>query len=139
MPPFNERPEGLSSEVLELLDNALTELWLEQAVIGAERSGAPSAGVRAALDNVRRRNRVSTVARNSRRTPRSTESRMPRHKYKAGQDVFYHPPKGAMLGASKYKVLRLLPLEGGEVKYRIKSATEHFERVAKESELTRSL
>lgn len=62
---------------------------------------------------------------------------MPPHRYKAGQDVHYHPPKGAMVGASKYKILRLLPSENGEVKYRIKSAAESFERVAKESELTR--
>lgn len=61
---------------------------------------------------------------------------MPPHKYKTGQDVHYSPPKGTMLGASKYTVVRPLPTEGGEIKYRIKSTTEHFERVAKESELT---
>jgi hypothetical protein len=61
---------------------------------------------------------------------------MAAHKYKMGQDVTYHPPKNSLFGPTKYTVLRLLPIEGGELKYRIKSATESFERVATESQLT---
>jgi hypothetical protein len=38
-----------------------------------------------------------------------------------------------------YKILRLLPQEGGEPLYRIKTIAEAFERIAKESELVRSL
>jgi hypothetical protein len=34
-------------------------------------------------------------------------------------------------------VVKLLPLEGDEHQYRIKSASEAFERVAKESQLDR--
>lgn len=117
MAPFIERPEGFSSEALELLDNALTRLWLEQVAIGAALSARPTG---------------------SAPSP-SSETLMPPHRYKAGQDVYFNPPKGAVQVASqKYKILRLLPLEGGEFSYRIKSATEHFERVAKESELSRS-
>jgi hypothetical protein len=39
--------------------------------------------------------------------------------------------------ARQYKVLRLLPAEGGDLLYRIKSIGEAFERVAKERELAR--
>jgi hypothetical protein len=39
MPPFIGQPEGFSSGALELLDDALTKLWLEQVAIGATMSG----------------------------------------------------------------------------------------------------
>lgn len=39
MPPFIARPEGFSSSTLELMDDALTRLWLEQVAIGATMSG----------------------------------------------------------------------------------------------------
>jgi hypothetical protein len=44
---------------------------------------------------------------------------------------------GALLVSSRYKILRLLTDEGGDLLYRIKSADETFERVAKEHELAR--
>jgi hypothetical protein len=34
-------------------------------------------------------------------------------------------------------IVRLLPAEGGELLYRVKSKAETFERIAKESELAR--
>jgi len=37
-----------------------------------------------------------------------------------------------------YEVVRLLPSEGDEQQYRIKSATEPHERVAKQSQLERT-
>jgi hypothetical protein len=37
-----------------------------------------------------------------------------------------------------YEVVRLLPTEGDEQQYRIKSATEPHERVAKQSQLERT-
>jgi hypothetical protein len=37
-----------------------------------------------------------------------------------------------------FKVTQLLPLEGDEFQYRIRSASEPYERVAKESQLDRS-
>jgi hypothetical protein len=41
-------------------------------------------------------------------------------------------------GASgSYKIVKLLPSEGDEHQYRIKSPAEAFERVAKESQLDR--
>jgi hypothetical protein len=121
-----------------LLDHALTRLWLEQVAIGAALSGA-SADVRAALqDNIESHGRESQH-RLATHVSRPSEKPMPPHKYKAGQDVYFSPPKGAVQVASqRYRILRLLPLESGEVRYRIKSTAEHFERVAKESELSRS-
>jgi hypothetical protein len=43
---------------------------------------------------------------------------------------------GSLLASSRYKILRLLPAEGSDLLYRIKSADETFERVAKEHELS---
>jgi hypothetical protein len=58
------------------------------------------------------------------------------HKYKVGQAVDFTPGRwGLPASAREYKILRLLPFEGGDLLYRIKSAAETFERVAKESEL----
>jgi hypothetical protein len=60
-----------------------------------------------------------------------------RHKYKVGQFVDYRPARlSASLSASKYKILRLLPAEGSDLLYRIKSIDEMYERVAKEHELS---
>jgi hypothetical protein len=61
---------------------------------------------------------------------------MAHHKFKVGQFVDYRPGRlSSALSASKYKVLRLLPAEGRDLLYRIKSVDETFERVAKEHEL----
>jgi len=61
---------------------------------------------------------------------------VPKHKYKVGQAVDYSPGRwGHPASSREYEVLRLLPFEGGDLMYRIKSAAETFERVAKESEL----
>lgn len=39
MAPFIGQPEGFSPETLDLLDKAMTGLWLEQVAIGAAMSG----------------------------------------------------------------------------------------------------
>lgn len=63
---------------------------------------------------------------------------MAQHKFKVGQVVDYRPGRlSSALSASKYKILRLLPAEGSDLLYRIKSVDETFERVAKEHELAR--
>lgn len=63
---------------------------------------------------------------------------MARHKYKVGQLVDYSPSRmGLSVSARGYEVKRLLPLEGSDFLYRIKSPTESFERVAKEQDLAR--
>ncbi len=60
-----------------------------------------------------------------------------RHKYKVGQAVDLRPGRWGLPASSReYKIVRLLPIEGGERMYRVKSEAETFERIAKESELT---
>ena len=63
---------------------------------------------------------------------------MAAHKYKVGQLVTFAPARRAMPASSReYKIVRLLPAEGGEAQYRIKGIAETFERIAQESELSR--
>lgn len=60
------------------------------------------------------------------------------HKFKVGQSVLYTSgPYGRGGSSSVYKVTQLLPPEGDDRQYRIKSADEPHERVAKESQLNR--
>jgi len=63
---------------------------------------------------------------------------MAHHKFKVGQLVDFAPSRSGMPTAGRqYEVLRLLPVESGEFLYRVKSKAETFERIAKESELSR--
>ena len=61
------------------------------------------------------------------------------HKFRVGDNV--HIIAG-LLGRGDaggvYKVVRVLPTEGDEQQYRIKSANEPHERVAKQSQLERA-
>jgi hypothetical protein len=57
------------------------------------------------------------------------------HKFRAGQLVSYDAPKGILSGGVTYKVQALMPIENGQLKYRIKSPSEAFERIAMESDL----
>lgn len=58
------------------------------------------------------------------------------HKYAIGQTVHYTSGMiGRHGGSGNYQVVRLLPYEGGDFQYRIKSVGETYERVAKESQL----
>ena len=59
------------------------------------------------------------------------------HKFKIGQTVRYRAPFGHV-AAADYKVTQLLPAEDDELQYRIKSADEPHERVARESQLRRA-
>jgi hypothetical protein len=57
-------------------------------------------------------------------------------KFKVGQTVDFSPSlRGLAASATLYKVTRVLPTEGRERLYRIKTIAEAFERVARESEL----
>ena len=59
-------------------------------------------------------------------------------KFKIGQMVNFRPVRASLPASShEYKILRLLPREGREQEYRIKSGSELYERIAKESELSR--
>src|SRR5688572_32698426 len=75
------------------------------------------------------------------RTIGGSMTRRPRpvHKYKVGQMVDFVPSKtGVPASARSYKIVSLLPEEGGEKRYRIKTIAETFERTARESELLRT-
>jgi len=61
-----------------------------------------------------------------------------RHKYRVGEMVYYTSPTfGRAAASGSYTVVKLLPSEGDDCQYRIKSSGEAFERVAKESQLDR--
>jgi hypothetical protein len=60
---------------------------------------------------------------------------MSQHKFGLGHSVILNQRSpGAALG--EYEVVRLLPPEGAELLYRIKSKREAHERVAREDQLT---
>ena len=60
------------------------------------------------------------------------------HKFKIGQTVHYTSgPYGRGTASGIYKIISLLPPEGDDRQYRIKSASEPHERVVKESQLAR--
>lgn len=65
-----------------------------------------------------------------------SSSRIAKAKFKVGQMVDYMPSqRGVAASARSYKIIMLLPSEGGERLYRIKTMAEVFERIARESEL----
>ncbi|WP_045837041.1 hypothetical protein [Hyphomicrobium sp. 99] len=60
-------------------------------------------------------------------------------KFRVGQTVDFSPSmRGLAASARLYKVTRVMPADGGERLYRIKTIAEVFERVARESELLSS-
>jgi hypothetical protein len=60
------------------------------------------------------------------------------HKFQIGQTVYFTSrPVGQMAANDIYRIVKLLPSDGDDHQYRIKSANEAFERVAKESQLDR--
>lgn len=61
------------------------------------------------------------------------------HKFHIGQSVSYTSgPAGRPSANGSYKVIKLLPSDGDDYQYRIKSPGEAFERVAKERQLDRA-
>ena len=68
----------------------------------------------------------------------SKGSAVKEHKFQIGQAVYFTSrPVGQMAADSTYRIVKLLPSDGDEYQYRIKSVSEAFERVAKESQLDR--
>lgn len=64
---------------------------------------------------------------------------MAHHKFKVGQMVDLSPSRASIPASGPaYKILRLLPQEGGEYFYGIKTITEAFEQIVKESKLVRT-
>jgi hypothetical protein len=61
---------------------------------------------------------------------------MSNHKFRVGQTVNYTPRFiGTVSSDAIFKITRLLPAEEDELQYRIRSVSEPYERVAKESQL----
>ena len=64
---------------------------------------------------------------------------MPSHKFKVGEIVSMKPAFSRNVPGGTYEVIRQLPRDDDrEFRYRIKSANEPHERVAREGELTRA-
>ncbi|HEY0524426.1 MAG TPA: hypothetical protein VGD08_13620 [Stellaceae bacterium] len=61
---------------------------------------------------------------------------MAAYRFKAGQSVTMLSRMGTGLPTGKFKIVRLLPTEGGNNQYRIKSVVDGHERVVLESEIT---
>ncbi|WP_420133763.1 hypothetical protein [Rhodopseudomonas sp.] len=60
-----------------------------------------------------------------------------KHKFVVGENVYFTASNVARPAAGGiYEIIRLLPTDGADCQYRIKSSSEAFERVAKESQLT---
>jgi hypothetical protein len=57
-----------------------------------------------------------------------------RHRFKKGASVILDSSR-QVNAAGTYTIVQLLPVEGGAIRYRIKSKFEVFERVASEFEL----
>lgn len=58
------------------------------------------------------------------------------HKYQVGESVLFTASNVARPAAGGvYEIIKLLPTDGDDCQYRIKSAAEAFERVARESQL----
>ena len=63
-------------------------------------------------------------------------SRVQIAKFRVGQMVDFMPSQLSFAASARsYKITMLLPSEGGERLYRIKTIAEVFERIARESEL----
>ncbi len=61
------------------------------------------------------------------------------HKFSTGQTVYFTSQFPNSAARGPYKIVRRLPIENdNRLSYRIKSASESFERIAEEHQLTRS-
>jgi len=63
---------------------------------------------------------------------------MPSHKFHVSESVIVRPAISRNVPSGGYEVTKQLPHNGREFEYRIKSANEEHERVARESELTKA-
>jgi hypothetical protein len=68
---------------------------------------------------------------------RKGEEPMP-HKFNVGDIVTVRPAISRNVPGGVFEVIKVLPDRNGEREYRIKSANEPHERVARESELTKA-
>ena len=65
---------------------------------------------------------------------------MSEHKFRVGQSVNYlSGPHGRGPRRDVFKIIQCLPPQSGDYQYRIRAANETHDRVAKESELERTV
>ena len=58
------------------------------------------------------------------------------HRFRVGQAVEFFPDPGVdRLSKGRYTIVRLLPLEGNNPQYRIKSSADGHERLVRENQL----
>ena len=60
---------------------------------------------------------------------------MDKHRFKVGDTVRVNHSANPHLPPNRYRVVRLLPAEGRDHQYRLKSLTDGQERVVRESDL----
>jgi hypothetical protein len=60
------------------------------------------------------------------------------HKFHVGESVILRPTISRSVPYGVYEVTKQLPHDGRDFEYRIKSANEEHERVAREGELTKA-
>lgn len=66
-----------------------------------------------------------------------TEADIHKHKFQVGELVHFTPGRFHVRTAlGQYRVVRLLPAEGDENQYRLKSVLDGHERVAQESQIS---
>lgn len=130
--PFHEQPPGFSSDSLRLLDVALTKAWLEHVAVGASLSRADTSVCAALKKQIECLDQIRIGRQPKRNQP---ERRMAAYQFKIGQRVLFHSPRTPS-GPTIFTILRLMPAEGPDLTYRIKSSEGHVERIAKERELS---
>lgn len=130
--PFPQIPPGFSRDALRLLDIAMTRAWMERVAIGASESGADANLCATLWGKVDRLEKLQSSKRGC--INKDSAKHMAAHRFKVGQRVIFHSPRRSV-GPSIFTVLRLLPIEGQDLTYRIKATEEGFERVAQEREL----
>ena len=62
---------------------------------------------------------------------------MKTHKYSVGDIVALSAPPGTYVPAGLYEVVRKLPIESGQLTYRLRGKSELTERVASEEHMTK--
>ncbi len=62
------------------------------------------------------------------------------HRFSIGQIVHFTPQFSGRATSGTYKIVRLMPIENdSRLRYRIKNASDSFERVAEETQLSRTV
>lgn len=124
-----QRSDGTSREPGRVLKELPNPLVCHVVMILANRAWAVL-GCRRDINRPSLRGRARQAGKSLRM------ERALKHKYPVGATVYFTASNVSRPAATgTYEVIRLLPTEGDDCQYRIKSSSEAFERVAKESQL----